>query len=185
MLIGLSVGLRAIEPDDLEPLRSWRNRPNLRRYFREHRELGSGDQQAWYERLVTSDHRFAMFAIVGLDGDHLLGAAGLCYIDWVRRSAESSLYLGVDDLYVDDVLAPDALRVLVTYGFNDLGLHRVWTEVYDYDTRKAQLYENAGFTLEGRQRESHFSAGRWHDSLFFGLLAAEHAARITSDESLR
>lgn len=174
MLRGETIGLRAIEPEDLEPLREWRNDPALRRYFREHRELTRADQQRWYERLVLQDAATVMFAVVDLDASRLLGAAGLCYIDWVRRSADLSLYLGADGLYIDDRWAPDALRVLLRYGFGELGLHRLWTEIYEFDERKAALYEQFGFTLEGRHREHHFADGRWHDSLFYGLLESEH-----------
>jgi RimJ/RimL family protein N-acetyltransferase len=176
MLEGEIVGLRAIEPDDLESLRGWRNRPELRRYFREHRELCHANQEAWYER-VLADHRTFMFAIVDLrDGSPLVGAAGICYIDWLRRSGELSLYVGAGGVYIDDRLAPDALGVLLRYGFGELGLHRLWTEVYDFDESKARLYESVGFSLEGRHRDNHFADGRWHDSLFYGILAAEYAS---------
>jgi RimJ/RimL family protein N-acetyltransferase len=178
MIAGELAALRAVEPDDLELLRTWRNRPTLRRYFREHRELTRADQEAWYERL-GADERMRMFAIVDPGGEPppLVGAAGLCYVDWVRRSAELSLYIGIDDLYVDDRLAPDALRLLLRYAFDDLGLHRVWAEVYSFDERKSSLYERFGFQIDGRHRDSHFADGRWHDSVYFSLLEGEQPGR--------
>lgn len=181
MITGDAAGLRAIEREDLEALRTWRNRPALRRYFREHREITRADQEAWFERMV-SDNRNLMFAVVDIDLDPppLMGAAGLCYVDWVRRSAELSLYIGADDVYIDDRLAPDVLRLLVSHGFEDLGLHRLWTEVYDLDERKAALLQQFGFQLEGRHRDSHFADGEWHDSLYFGLLEDEWRERSPS-----
>jgi RimJ/RimL family protein N-acetyltransferase len=176
MLEGQLVGLRAIEPDDLEFLRGWRNRPQLRRYFREYRTLTSTEQRQWYERVVLASRANVMFSVVELASQRLVGAAGLCAIDWVRRSADLSLYVGADELYIDSRMAPDALRQLLAYGFGELGLHRVWSEVYEFDNTKAALYESFGFTLEGRHRDHHFAAGRWHDSLFFGLLATEFDA---------
>lgn len=176
MLEGEIVGLRAIEPGDLETLRGWRNRPALRRYFREHRELSRTDQEAWFTRMLTDPGTF-MFAIVELGATSpLVGTAGLCYIDWIRRSGELSLYIGADDLYIDDRLAPDALRVLLRHGFDELGLHRLWTEIYAYDERKAHLYESFDFSLEGRHRDNHYADGVWHDSLFYGLLEAEYTS---------
>lgn len=178
MIVGELVGLRAIEPEDLDLLVAWRNTPALRRYFREYRELTSRDQKAWYER-STGDPGTLMFAIVDRTADKspLVGATGLCYIDWVRRSAELSLYIGRDELYVDDRLAPDALSVLVAYAFEELALHRLWTEVYSFDDRKARLYERFGFQLDGQHRDAHFSDGRWHDSQFFSLLEGEQPGR--------
>lgn len=170
MLKGQFVGLRAIEREDLPHLLAWRNRPELRRYFREYRELNHEQQIDWYEKRVLNDPCTRMFAIERLTNRELLGACGLCYIDWINRSADFSLYLGAHKLYIDDTLAPDAARVLIRYGFDELQLHRLWSEIYDFDTAKTQLFEQLGFHLDGRHRQTHWAEGHWCDSLFFGLI---------------
>ena len=173
MLKGQFVGLRAIERKDLEPLLAWRNQPEFRRYFREYRELSAAQQLAWYESKVLNDPATRMFAICDLASGELLGACGLCYIDWINRSADFSLYIGAGDLYIDDRLAPDAARVMIRYGFDELNLHRLWSEIYDFDSAKQRLFEQLGFHLDGRHRQTHWSEGHWHDSLFFGLLSSD------------
>lgn len=177
MLKGQHVGLRAVERGDLPQLLEWRNRPDFRRYFREYRELGTDQQAAWYENSVLKDPSTRMFSIVALDDGRLLGACGLCYIDWVNRSADFSIYIGADGAYVDQVFAPDAARQLLAYGFDELNLHRVWAEIYSFDAIKADYLKSLGFRQEGRHRQTHWSEGKWCDSLFFGLLAKEWAAR--------
>ncbi len=172
MLSGQTTQLRAIEPKDLEPLRIWRNKPEFRRYFREYREISVEMQEAWYRNSVLNDPRVRMFAIEDKSG-RLLGACGLCYIDAINRSADFSIYIGADDLYIDDVFAPDAGRTLIAYGFAELNLHRIWAEIYDFDLPKQALFPKLGFTLEGRHRQTHWSEGQWSDSLFYGLLASE------------
>lgn len=174
MIEGGSVGLRAIEREDLSTLLEWRNRPALRRYFREHRELGAVQQQRWFETAVLGDPSTEMFAIVERGrAERLLGACGLCYIDWVNRTADFSIYIGRDGLYIDRIWAPDAGRALLAYGFGELGLHRVWCEIYDFDEAKQRLLPALGFTLDGRHREAHWAEGGWHDSLFYGILDRE------------
>lgn len=173
MLRGKLTGLRAIEREDLPFLLEWRNRPQYRRYFREFRELGLSQQGAWFENVVLKDHRTLMFAIVELSTSRLLGACGLCYIDWVNRNADFSIYLGADDLYIDDLLAPDAATTMARYAFDELGMHRLWSEIYDFDRPKQRFFEQLGFTLDGRHRQTHWAEGGWHDSLFYGLLAQE------------
>lgn len=173
MLNGEYTCLRAVEREDLPQLLAWRNRPELRRYFREYRELGRDQQSAWYENVVLKDPATRMFSIIERDSGRLLGACGLCYINWVDRSADFSIYLGADDLYIDTQLAPDAARVLMRYGFDELGLHRLWSEIYAFDTAKQGLFETLGFQFEARYRESHWSEGGWHDSLIFGLLSSD------------
>ena len=173
MIEGRKTILREILEDDLEPLRQWRNNPDMRRFFREYRDITPAMQRRWYEENVCGDDRVRMFAITERESGRLLGACGLCYIDWLRRSADFSIYLGADDLYIDEDLAPDAGRALLRYGFEELNLHRIWAEIYDHDAAKRDFLPELGFQLEGRHRETHWTGGRWADSLFYGILERE------------
>ena len=83
-----------------------------------------------------------MFSIIELESDRLLGACGLCYIDWINKNADFSIYIGADNLYIDDNFAPDAGSIMARYGFEELGLHRLWAEIYDYDDLKKNLLKN-------------------------------------------
>lgn len=173
MIEGRYTGLRAIEREDLPQLLVWRNHPDLRRFFREYRELSSDHQKAWYENVALNDSGTRMFAIVELETGNLLGACGLCYINWVNRNADFSIYLGAEGMYIDETLAPDAARVMIRYGFEELNLHRLWAEIYDIDTPKIKLFNTLGFTQEGRHRQTHWTENRWADSLFFSLLSTD------------
>ncbi|MBN05717.1 GNAT family protein [Ponticaulis sp.] len=173
MLTGEITGLRAIEENDLEQLLAWRNDPRMRRFFREYRELNMTQQKSWFDAKVNNDPATRMFAIVDLETKELMGAAGLCYIDGINRNADFSIYLGIDDLYIDEDYAPDAGRVLLRYGFEELNLHKVWAEIYSIDKPKQQLFYELGFTREGVHRETHWTEGQWVDSLFYGLLAKD------------
>ncbi len=173
MLKGEFVGLRAIERDDLSQLLEWRNRPEYRRYFREYRELGVVNQNDWYEKMVLNDSRTIMFSIIELENSRLLGACGLCYIDWANGNADFSIYIGADNLYIDDQFAPDAAKTMACYGFNELRMHRLWAEIYDFDEPKKRFFESLGFNLDGRHRQTHWAEGDWHDSLFYSLLQPE------------
>ena len=62
---------------------------------------------------------------------------------------------------------------MIGYGFDELGLNRLWTEIYGFDLPKTGFLSALGFTLEGRHRQTHWAEGAWHDSLFFSLLAGD------------
>lgn len=173
MIKGNVVGLRAIERSDLPQLMKWRNRPEYRRYFREYRELGFEHQNNWFEKIVMGDTRTIMFAIVELSSRNLLGACGLCYIDWINKNADFSIYIGADNLYIDELYAYDAAITMARYGFDELGLHRLWAEIYDFDEQKKMMFQSLGFSLDGCFRQNHWSEGKWHDSLFYSLLKHE------------
>lgn len=174
MLTGAHVTLRAIEPGDLEPLRLWRNRPDYRRYFREYREISSVEQENWYRTDVIGNPRTRMFVITEAASGRLLGACGLCYIDAMRRSADFSIYIGADNLYIDDHYAADAGRLLLDYGFRELNLHRIWAEIYEIDEKKQVLLPSLGFSLDGRLRDAHFTEGAWCASLMYSILSSDY-----------
>ncbi len=187
MLEGRQVALRAVEPADLEILRRWRNQPHFRRNFREYREISSLEQRQWYDSQVVGNPSVRMFAIVDRKTGSLLGACGLCCIDWLRRSADFSIYIGADDRYIDAEYADDAAKVLMAYGFEELGLHRLWAEVYAFDSKKQAMFRRLGFRVDGRFRESHWAEGRWHDSLFYALLQPEFkkSRKIANDKPVK
>lgn len=172
MLKGKFVGLRAVEQQDLPQLMEWRNTSSYRKYFREFRELNATQQARWFET-ICNDSKTLMFSIVELKTNRLLGACGLCYINWVNRNADFSIYIGADDLYIDNKFADDAALAMARYGFNELNMHRLWAEIYDFDEPKKAMFDRLGFTLDGRFRQTYWYEGQWHDSLFYSLLANE------------
>jgi RimJ/RimL family protein N-acetyltransferase len=173
MLTGKYVALRTIEREDLPTLLAWRNQPHFRRFFREYRELSIDHQNDWYENIVLKDKAVQMFSIISKEDNSLLGAAGLCYIDSINHSADLSIYIGHDDLYIDDHYAVDAANILLNYGFCELNLHRIWAEIYSIDIKKKRFFNHLGFTLEGTHRQTHWTEGCWVDSEFYGLLVNE------------
>jgi len=176
MLSSEYVALRAIEEKDLEKLLEWRNNPSLRRYFREHRELNSAQQLSWFNEKVNNDPSTKMFSIINKNNGELIGACGLCYIDWVNKTADFSIYLGADDLYIDDKYAPDAARAMMRYAFDELALNRLWAEIYSFDEKKFDFFKSLNFTLEGTHRQTHWAEGRWHNSYFFGYVKSDQGA---------
>ena len=173
MIEGEVTGLRAIERDDLPKLLQWRNKPSFRRFFRECRELSLEQQKNWYDKIVLGDPNTHMFAIDELATGEIIGACGLCYIDHRNENADLSIYVGKDDLYIDESFAPGAARALMKYGFEELNLHRLWAEVYSTDIRKQGLFQTLGFAIDGRHRETRWVENQWVDSLFFGKLVGE------------
>lgn len=173
MLSGKYVALRALEKDDLPKLMEWRNRPELRKYFRETNEINSMNQEKWFESVNVKNSINKMFSIIKLDTGELMGACGLCYIDWINRSADFSIYLGYENLYIDDRYAIDAAKLMRDYGFGILNLHRLWAEIYSIDGAKKKFFRELGFTLDGEFRETYWYNNKWHSSLFYSLLSTD------------
>lgn len=166
--------LRAVEKEDLPLLMEWRNQPELRKFFREINEINSISQNKWFEMINDKTSIHKMFAIVEKDTNELLGACGLCYIDWVNRSADFSIYIGYKNIYIDSKYAIDAAKSMIDYGFNILNLHRLWAEIYSIDEKKQFFFNSLNFKLDGELRETYWYNQKWHNSLIYSILDAEY-----------
>lgn len=174
MIKGKLIYLTSVEQEDLEQLRYWRNLPEYRKYFREYREISKDMQLKWYQSKVLDDSSTIMFAIRDILTNVLLGCCGLCYINWVHKNADLSLYIGWNEAYIDDVgYAYEACQLLFKFGFHELGLQKIWTEIYEFDQPKYQLYQKLGFHQDGFLRNQYFYDGKWWNSYILSLLANE------------
>ena len=167
------VNLRAIERVDLPQLMRWRNKAEFRKYFRETSEINIAKQNQWFDMINSVNSIHKMFAILDSDSNKLIGACGLCYIDWINRSADFSIYIGHNDLYIDNKYAVEAAELMIDYGFNVLNLHRLWAEIYSIDEAKKTFFDIINFKLDGELRQTYWHNNKWHNSLFYSLLNNE------------
>lgn len=176
MIKGKFVGLRAVEKEDLILLRDWRNNPDFRRNFREVRELNMADQENWFNKSCVNNPNDFMFIIERLSDSTPIGAAGLLYINWIIRSADFSFYIGEDGAYIDDKgYAEDAANLLINYGFNNLNLHKVWMELYEFDTKKIDFFtQKFRFKKDMLLRDNCFKDGKYWDSYILSMLHSEY-----------
>jgi [ribosomal protein S5]-alanine N-acetyltransferase len=70
---------------------------------------------------------------------------------------------------------PEAARVLLTFGFTTLGLHRVFATCHPENQASEHVLQKLGMRKEGYLRENKWSKDAWRDSLLYALLAAELA----------
>jgi RimJ/RimL family protein N-acetyltransferase len=124
---------------------------------------------------VTGPHQFAIVVdgspvgSVGLNlGDSDVGEAGY----WVDASARGR---GV---------AADALRLVCSYGFSELGLARIQLRTDPDNLSSQRVAEKVGFQREGVLRSSLLHPdGRRRDMIMWSLLPEDPAVRSRSDDS--
>lgn len=171
MIFGPSkkIYLTSVEHENIEQLRQWRNDPELRKYFREHREISKEMQEKWFQEKVLGDPNQINFEIHEANSKKLIGHCGLYYIKWVNGTGEFGIYLGESRRCG---YGTDALKALLNYGFYELGLTRIWCEVYE-NNRAIDTYKKIGFKHEGTLRKHIFKEGKHLDAHMLGLLREE------------
>lgn len=92
----------------------------------------------------------------------MVGFTGLFDIDWVRRDAESGLFIGRHDLYGRGI-ASEAVRLRTRFAWEQLRLHRVhnWIALQNRGSRRAN--EKAGYRRIGLFEREALRSGEWID----------------------
>lgn len=67
----------------------------------------------------------------------------------------------------------ETARMLVDFGFQTLGLHRIEATCDPYNVASRKILEKTGMQYEGRARQRLWVHGTWRDSLLFAILEAE------------
>ena len=178
MLKGNMISLRPVEKEDLEQLVKWRNNSDFRKHFREYRELNMEQQLKWFNEKVVNDDSTLMFSIIRNEDSKLIGCCGLVYINWVHKHADLSLYIGWNDYYIDsEGYAEDSCDTLLKYSFNELGLNKVWTEIYEFDEKKRDLYNKFSFKEDGVLRQNYWYDGKWWSSRILSILSSDFRSK--------
>ena len=67
----------------------------------------------------------------------------------------------------------EAVKAMINYGFEELGLMRIEATVEPANTASVRVLERAGFQLEGKLRKRYLYKDRFHDELVFGIIKEE------------
>ena len=106
-------------------------------------------------------------------GGHSIGSAGLdVYVD--QHCAAYSVGLFVGELRGRG-LGREVTRLVLSWAFDVLGVHRVQLEVLASNTQAINCYLACGFRQERVLREVELYPGCWEDIIEMGQLRSEHA----------
>lgn len=167
-LRGERTQLRRIDFADLERMRTWRNRPEIRRWFFDSREISREQQEQWFDGYLKDDND-ETFIIEDLH-ERPVGMIALYRIDRTNEHAEIGRVIIAEEDCHGKGYAGDALRTLVRYGFDNLGLSRIYAKIRHDNEASLRLFENAGFSREGRLRNAVKVEGRHYDVVMVSVL---------------
>jgi RimJ/RimL family protein N-acetyltransferase len=168
---GERVYLRPVELEDMELFLAWMNDPEIHQYLARFKPLNRCEEKEWLEKLHTRPGE-CVFGIALKEGDRLIGTCGLRQAELPHRAADLGIAIG-EPAFHGKGYGAEAMRLLLAYGFDTLGLHRIGLFVYANNARGIRCYEKCGFRREGVKREARWWNGRWWDVLEYGILEHE------------
>jgi RimJ/RimL family protein N-acetyltransferase len=176
-LIGAKVILRPFDLEqDAGPLREMLTDPEGLKLTGSNRDpadpadLAESAFLAWYGTRNDQPDRLD-HAVVDQATDRCVGEVVLNDWDPANRSCSFRIILG--PRCRDRGLGTESTRLIVGYGFEHLGLHRISLEVYSFNPRARRVYEKVGFVAEGVLRDALRWDDEWIDATVMSILAPE------------
>lgn len=130
----------------------------------------------WAERAVDQSRAVPLFIHLRSD-DALVGAITL---DNIRKGAAQAGTVGywVGQPFARQGYMREALRAVVTYAFQDLGLSRIEAATLPENAPSRALLETSGFKYEGVAQSYLQIAGRWRTHVLYANLRSDRRGRV-------
>ena len=163
--------LRPLRRSDAPDYCRWLADPEVTRFLQRHENPPTRREELRYIADQGRRKDTVHWAIDTSDGIHI-GSTSLMKVDRDQRHAEFGIFIG-DPRSWGQGLGTQASWLVVRYGFGTLKLHRIYLNVYAYNTRGVRSYRRLGFRPEGRLRDHLYRGRYFHDVMIMGMLRAE------------
>lgn len=172
--------LKSITPAIIRELFASKTESEIRLYF--------GTDSAGYEHLKSmveqgmEAYRVSSFYFLLIDKNskNVLGECGFHTWSMPHRRAELFYSLRNETDKRQGYMS-EALNVILNYGYNELGLHRVAALTAPSNTASIALLKHFGFVREGVHRQDYVVNGVNEDSACYSLLKWEWEKRLANE----
>lgn len=172
------IRLRGIQETDIDALFMLFSNPQVMRYW-SRGPMTNRQEAIDYANTMIEDFtkREALrWIIADLESDQLIGTCTLYEIN--PQHARAGMGYALMPECWGKGLAQEAASLAISYGFLELGLHRIEADTEPNNLRSNKVLERLGFQREGLLRERFAHPDGIQDSLIFGLLKPEWLAYL-------
>lgn len=178
------VHLRPITPEDTDKIVNWRNRDFVRKNFIYQKPFTREGHEAWLREQVEPGHVVQFIICVATAKDRLqeteshaepihphdgrnekncqadtegvcreIGSVYLRDIDREAGEAEYGIFIGESEA-LGRGYGTQAAKLMLDYGFETLGLKKIFLRLLEDNAKALRSYEKAGFQLIDNRRET-------------------------------
>lgn len=161
--------IRRLQKEDLQTRVEWMNNEKVYSSMHFSVPVVMENTVRWFENNIGNEKR----ADVAFEEDgEIVAFGGLTGVDPTLKKAE--LYIFVNPNIQAKGYGTKATMQLCEYGFNELGLHKIYLETNSDNYGAQKVYERCGFKLEGTLRHEYLTKdSEWKDRLYYGKLKDE------------
>jgi RimJ/RimL family protein N-acetyltransferase len=129
--------------------------------------------EEWFEQIKKEQGNTHVRLGIFLNNGIIIGDIALQDINYKNRSC--SIGMGMSKLeYRNKGYGKEAVKILLDYGFNNMGLERITANTLEINIPAQKSLERIGFKLEGKERKAIYFGGNKYDRYNYGLLADEY-----------
>ena len=165
--------LRHVETADVDDLYAICGDPEVMHYWSHAAWTDRAEAVAYQASIQRNFEARSLFqwGIARTSDNRLIGTCTLYQMIPGHNRGELGIILGREAW--GQGLGTEALRALVHFAFQELGLHRLEADVDPVNARSLALFEGLGFQREGFLKERWFVHGAYQDSILLGLVARD------------
>lgn len=167
--------LKSFEKEHVGKLKEWRNAQMS--VLRQYAPLTDEDQKRWF-RFMKGDKSQILFSLHVREGkkQKYIGYCGITNIDYKNKRGEISFIVDPQRVrkhavYRSDFIA--VLAMLAEYAFQELNLHKLFTDTFEFRKDHIKVLEVFGLRKEGTLRHHYFGRGQYFNSFIHSILKDE------------
>ncbi|MCJ7648924.1 MAG: GNAT family N-acetyltransferase [Candidatus Lokiarchaeota archaeon] len=125
----------------------------------------------WFDAIKHQEDSvyFSILLLDEEDPEKIIGNCAIQRINAKNRACSCGITIGEKE-YQSKGYGPEAMEMLVEYGFNTLNMNRIELVVYEFNIRAYKSYQKVGFIEEGRKRQARYHNGKYYDEVIMAIL---------------
>jgi [ribosomal protein S5]-alanine N-acetyltransferase len=168
------IRLRPLSTRDASQVFEYASEPDVAQFvtWEHHRTLSDSMH---FLRVVTHQYKEGIaspWGIVYKEENKLIGTGG--YHWWLKEHSSAEFGYAISSKYWNKGLMTEALKVIIKFGFDVMGLNRIEAKCYPENIASEKVLIKCGLSCEGTIRESVFIKGKFRDLKLFSILRTEY-----------
>lgn len=179
MLFSKEIKLRPLKTDDIEKTLQWRNDVSLTKLtmgirFPKTLEM----EKEWYSNVLTNmSNRNIYWGIDEVENNELIGIIQLMNIDWISRTSDFGINIGNSNNRGRG-FGKQAMELVLDYAFCALDLRKISLHVIEINKKAIKLYQDFGFTLEGKLIKQVYFDNTYYNVLIMSLFKDVYLSKL-------
>jgi UDP-4-amino-4,6-dideoxy-N-acetyl-beta-L-altrosamine N-acetyltransferase len=139
-----NISLITITKEDLQILRTWRNKEHIREMFLNNKEINEFQQTEWFTKYLTKKNDY-MFIIIY---ENIQVGTLALYNITDNKTAEFGRFMIGEEIAKGKGIAKEAMKIICNWGFKEFNLKNITLEVFINNNRAIKIYKQLGFQIK-------------------------------------